>query len=471
MVGLVALGGTRLVHGSLVSHNTDPATYAVVGTLIGLAMTLSLFLPSGLGNAASRYISFHIGRGDPDAARTAYRVLTAAGYCCAAVLAGLAALVAVRLPGVTTGDAISVAVLAAVYSGYSVAKGSLYGFDRIVPYTWLEVVGSVVAIGSTVAVIAAGVHSYLAPLAVGYSVLMLGSFAVLWRRRPRDRGAASKPGGGTKTRIGLRELAGWVALASLGVGASAGLLQVLPVLAGRSTTRVEVAYLVAAVTLVQPLSFLPRALSLALFPAMARAHGAGDVDVVRRQVDVSTRALLALLAPIFAAATLIAPEVLAVFGGGEYADGAAVLRLLLLASFVGSIQVGAVNSLSSGDSLRIPVYAAVAGAVVGVAALIPLGHRLGAVGIGIAYLVAVAVTTAVPLRAVWRRYGMAWAGPLVRSVMVVAAALAVASGLEATRPYGSSRVAVDLLAALVVVALAAAVLRRDIARVLAARHG
>ncbi len=469
MVGLVALGGTRLVHGSLVSHNTDPATYAVVGTLIGLAMTLSLFLPSGLGNAASRYISFHIGRGDPDAARTAYRVLTAAGYACAALLAGLAALIAVRLPGVTTGDAIAVAVLAAVYSGYSVAKGSLYGFDRIVPDTWLEVVGSVVAIGGTVGVIAAGVHSYLVPLAVGYSVLMLGSFAVLWRRRPRDR--APKAGGGTKARIGLRELAGWVALASLGVGASAGLLQVLPVLAGRSTTRVEVAYLVAAVTLVQPLSFLPRALSLALFPAMARAHGAGDIDVVRRQVDVSTRALLALLAPLFAAATLVAPEVLAVFGGGEYADGAAVLRLLLLASFVGSIQVGAVNSLSSGDSLRIPVYAAVAGAVVGVAVLIPLGHWLGAVGIGIAYLVAVAVTTAVPLRAVWRRYGKAWAGPLLRSVMVVAAALAVAWGLEATRPYGSSRVVVELLAAFVVVALAAAVLRRDIARVLAARHG
>jgi Na+-driven multidrug efflux pump len=87
-------------------------------------MTVSLFLPSGLGNAASRYISFHLGAGDPAAARSAYRVLTAAGYACAALLAAVVGVVAVRLPGVTTGDAVMVAILAAVYSGYSVAKGS-----------------------------------------------------------------------------------------------------------------------------------------------------------------------------------------------------------------------------------------------------------------------------------------------------------------------------------------------------------
>ena len=71
--------------------------------------------------------------------------------------------------------------------------------------------------------------------------------------------------------------------------------------------------------------------------------------------------------------------------------------VLLAATFVGSVQVAAVNSLSSGTGLRITVYAAVGGAVLGLVALVPLGRWLGGAGVGIAYLLAVGVTTAVPL--------------------------------------------------------------------------
>jgi len=464
MVGLVALGLTRLVHGALVARATDKPTYAVVGTLIGLAMTVSLIVPGGLASAAARYISFHTGGRDPAAARAAYRVLTIAGFVSAAVLAALVAGIALQLDGVTTGDVVAVAALTAVYSAYSVAKGSLYGYDRLIPYTWLEVAGSVVAIGATVVVVTVGAHAYLLPLVIGNSVLMLGSYVVLRRRRRLE---ATEPP--TETRpLNLRDLAVWVGLASLGGGASAGLLQALPVIAGRFTSQVNVAYFVAAVTLVAPLVFLPRAVGLALFPFMARAHGAGDVDAVRRHADVSTRALLTLLAPIFAVGILLSPEVLAVYGGGQYSEGAPVLRLLLLATYAGAIQVAAVNSLSSGDAVRIPVYSAVAGAGVGLVALIPLGHYLGAVGVGLAYLVAVGITSAVPLRATWRRYQMAWRGPVLRSSAVVLAALAAG---EALSTAGSARTALDVLAAAAAVGGAALLLRTDVRYVLAARHG
>jgi O-antigen/teichoic acid export membrane protein len=469
MVGLVALGLTRLVHGSLVSRATDPETYAVVGKLIGLAMTVSLVVPGGLASAASRYISFHIGGRDPAAARAAYRVLTAAGYVTALLFAVIVALIAPHLHGVSSSDVVAVAALTAVYSAYSVAKGALYGFDRIVPYVWLEVAGSVLAVGLTVAVVVTGAHAYLVPLIIGNSVLMLGALVVL---RPRPTvPSEQEPMATVLARLKLRDLGIWVGLASLGGGASAGLLQLLPVLAGRFTSRVEVAYFVAAVTLVAPLAFLPRAFTLALFPAMARAHGAGDVDVVRRHADVSTRALLTLLAPIFAAGILVAPEVLALFGGSQYAAGAPVLRLLLIATYAGSIQVGAVNSLSSGDAVRIPVYAAVVGAVVGLAALVPLGHLLGSAGVGLSYLLAVAITSGVPLWATWRRFGMAWTGPMIRSFAVLLGALALAEVLDAAGPHGSAATVIDILAAGLAVAGAAAVLGDDIRAVLAARHG
>ena len=148
------------------SRATDTQTYAVVGTLIGLAMTASLFLPGGLASAASRFIPFHRGRGDPAAARAAYRVLTLAGYACAVVLGGAGRVLSrARCCRVSlVGRRIAVAALTAVYSAYSVAKGALYGFDRVVPYTWLEIAGSVVAVVATVVVVPSGAHAYLAPL-------------------------------------------------------------------------------------------------------------------------------------------------------------------------------------------------------------------------------------------------------------------------------------------------------------------
>lgn len=463
MVGLVALGGTRLVHGSLISRATDQETYGLVGTLIGLAMTVSLFLPGGLASAASRFIPFHRGAGDEAAARSAYRVLTLAGYACAAGLGVNVALIATTLDGVTAQDAVAVGLLAAVFSAYSVAKSALYGFDRVVPYTWLEIAGSVVAIGATVVVVATGARAYLMPLTLGYAVLMLGALVVLRRGR-------RSPSGSGVLRLDLKEMAVYVGLASLGGLASAGLLQALPVVANRFTTLTEVSYVAASVTLVAPLYFLPRALSMALFPAMAKAHGAGDTDVVRRHADIFTRALLVLLAPVFAVGVLISPEVLTLFGGGEYAQGAGVLRVILLATYVAVVQVAAVNALSSGDGFRIPVWASVVGAVVGLVAVLPLGSWLGGIGVAVAYLVAIVVGAAVPLGVVWRRFSLAWTGPAVRSLAVVLAAVVLAAVLDALGWVGAGRAGLDVAAALGLAAVGAGLLWRDIAAILAVRR-
>ena len=58
MLALVALGGTRLIHASIVGRATDNATYALVATLIGVATTAGLFLPGGLASAASKFVPY-----------------------------------------------------------------------------------------------------------------------------------------------------------------------------------------------------------------------------------------------------------------------------------------------------------------------------------------------------------------------------------------------------------------------------
>ena len=456
MVALAALGSMRLVHGSLVSRSTDHETYAVVGTLIGVAMAAGLFLPAGLASAASKFISYQRARTSADGAQAVYRGLQRVGYAWALLTGIGGAIVSAALLDLAPGEAVFAGLLVAAFAVYSVEKAALYGFDRVAAYMRLEVVGSGLAVASTVLIVAMGWHAYLVPLILAYLVLAAGATVILHRRieGPRDV-------------LPVREITGYVTLASIGGLTSFGYLQALPIVAARFTTRAEVAQFVAAVTLVGPLYFLPRALGMALFPALAHAHGAGELDRVRRHTDLSTRVLLVLLAPTFAGTILVAREILVLFGGDTYASGVVVLQLLLMAVYVSVTQVPAVNALSSGTSrdVRVPVMSAVAGCGTGLVSAVPLGHWFGGTGVSAAYLLAV-VAMQGPLVTVWRRYRMPWAGRVARSAAIVVGAFAVGRVVEAIVPPDGPRVLLDLSAALVVVALSVAILRNDIRSVI-----
>jgi len=139
MLGLVALGLTRVIHGSLISHFTDPATVGFVGMLVGVGMTAGLFLPGGLASAASKFIPFHRGKGDAGTARAVHQLLSWSGIVTAVALGAIVGAGTGVLLDLSTADTVAVSVLTAVFSVYSIEKGALYGFDRIAPYARLEI--------------------------------------------------------------------------------------------------------------------------------------------------------------------------------------------------------------------------------------------------------------------------------------------------------------------------------------------
>jgi O-antigen/teichoic acid export membrane protein len=456
MLAIGALGITRLVHSALVARATDKQTFAVVGIMIGVTMTAGLFLPGGISSASSKFIPYFLGRGEAANARAAYGLLAKAGYLCSVALAVIAG-IGMFVYGVGVADAIAVALLTAVFSIYSVEKAALYGFDRVQEYVRLELIGSACAIIATVIVVLAHWHVYLLPLALGYSILIAGSLLLL--RRP-----ALPPGEVTITPEHRREMRSYIGLASIGGLASAGLLQALPLIADSLTTHTDVAYFAAGIALVAPLYFLPRALGMALFPAMAHAHGAGDMDVVRRHTDISTRALFVLLAPLFVIAVFLARPILALAYGLDYSPGAKVLQVLLAATFLMVTQVAAVNALSSGTphDVRIPVLSAVAGWVAGVVSAIPLGLMLGGFGIGLAYLIAAAVSASGPLFSVARRHSLAWQRPIGRAMLVLLGALVVSLVVDGYPVTHSTWYLLDAGVGLAAGAIAAFVLYGDI---------
>lgn len=453
MAALVALGLTRLIHGSLVSHATDRATYGLVGSLIAVTTIASLLLPAGVASATAKFIPYHQGRADPAAARAVHRFLARLSAGGSVVLAAGAAFGAALAFDLGPVDTAQVGALCLAFSLYSVHKSTLYGFDEINAYVRLELVCAVVTVAATVAVVLAGSRLYLVPLAVGYALFTLGAW---WRLRPRGRG----PRAGLPARA---EILRFTALACLGTLCSLGFLQGTQLLAGWFAAAPEVAYFAAAVTLVAPAYFLPRALGLVLFPAMARAHGAGDLAQVRRNADLSTRALVVALAPVFAVGLLLAREALVLFGGPGYASGAPVLRLILVATYLAVSQVAAVNALSSGAHVRVPVGFGVLGCLTGLAVVAVLGGPLGATGVGLGYLLGTAVTAGGPIVVVWRMHRMPWAGPVARSLTVVAVAVFTGYLLDALALTTAARTIVDLGAAVVAILLILIILRRDLA--------
>ena len=418
MLALLVLGGTRVLYGAILSRVTSHDAFGIIGELVAISMISSYLLPAGIGSAISRFVPYSMGGGDPALALSFYRLLSRAAEVAALLLGIAAAGVAFVVLGRPWQDAVAVGVVAATYSLYTTEKAGLYGFGRVSAYVRLEIAASTLTLLVTI-VVAVSRSWFLLPLAIGYGAFVLGA---RWTLRGDAHGATGAP-----SRRDKRELALYVGLACLGTVASAGFLQGTQLIAASFVTASEVAYFTAAVTMVTPLYFLPRALALALFPSMSEAHGGGDRDAIRRHTDLSTRGLLVVLAPLIVVAELVAPELLTVFGGTSYAAGSAVLEVMVGAAFIAVVQVASVNALSSGAGwqLRIPVGWAVSGFFTGLLVAAALGPRLGAVGVAIAYLVGTTVTAAGPIAVVWRRYSMPWTGPFLRAFGPVLAAAIV----------------------------------------------
>jgi O-antigen/teichoic acid export membrane protein len=460
LVALVLIGGTRILYGLLISRATDLETFGLIGVLIAVTMISSYLLPSGLGAATSRFVPYQLGQGDAAAARGHYRVLGRAGLVAGVALAAISGIGVSFVLAVPGPVALQVSLLTLVYSLYTTDKAALYAFDRVGRYVWIELAGSAIVIATSIAVVLSGSKIYLAPFIVGYGFFVLAARIIIQRELRGVVAATTTPERRSMLRYAL--------IASVGIVASAGFLQATQLLAARFAVPSEVAFFAAAVTLVAPMYFLPRALSLALFPFMSEAHGAGLVEVVRRHADVATRAILAILAPVFVLSVLLAPEAMFVFGGAKYVTGAPVLRLILVAAFLSIVGVASVNALSSNSTsqLTTTVKWSVTGCAIGLVVVSVLGGPLGAVGVGLAYLIGTAITASGPVAVVWRRYHMEWAGPIARGVLTVLAAAAFAE-LGETIWGGVQRWPVHVAVAFAGLGIALLVLRRDIALVLA----
>jgi O-antigen/teichoic acid export membrane protein len=258
------------------------------------------------------------------------------------------------------------------------------------------------------------------------------------------------------------ELGGFVAFTALGIAAGQGFFQLSMVVAGHTAAGAEAGVYAAAMSLVAPAFFLPRALALAFFPAAAEAVGRGDGEALARHTATVTRVLALSTLPAFTLAAMLGGPLLAVVFGRSYARGGTVFAILVLAVLLYVVAVPSVNVLSAHDLplARIPPLAATVGVVVGALVWLVLAPRLGATGIAVGYLAGMAVQAGVPVVVAFRRLGLVRAGPMTRYAATGGAGVAF-GGLAVAMP----RPTVVLTSALVFGLVYALVQGREIARV------
>lgn len=414
LVAIGLLGGSRLLFNVIVGRRFGAPRLGAANVAINTGLFGSLLVSGGLQAASAKYLAQAVGRGAPGEAasiyRRAMRVNVAGG---ALVAVGL--VVVLSRPGFGFGgwDLALAGLVMFAYNAYQQAKGSYYGFGKVRSYLRNEILSDTLLLVALIGVAAASASRFvLLPLVLGYGLFAILASVELHRH-------ALSPAAPPPER--WREIAGFTTLAVIGTVASTGFLNLSVAFADHYKPTIhdleaasQTGYFAAALALVLPIYFLPRALSLALFPSVAFRYGQERLGTISRQLDLTTHALAVFLLPPTAALALAARPVLGLIYGRGYETAADVLAVLIAATYLSVVPIPSVTSLSGTERrwFKVPAWSSVLGFAVGVALWVVLGPRYGTAGIAWGYLVGSVPQSVIPMGFAGRVFGVrfGWLG-------------------------------------------------------------
>jgi O-antigen/teichoic acid export membrane protein len=473
------------VYSVLVGRFLGGAALGYAGLALAVGIGGAQLATAGLGPATTRFTAVLRAAGDLGGSRLALLRGVSASVAVGCVLA-LCALVLgdlwsepIGLPAALVGPT---AALIAMQSGYIGLKSGMYGVGRVAAYARSEVVagiGFAVALVALLAVrsgmllagpegvaLADGARSLLAPFIVANAIFIV--LAVWYLRRAPvsggfrlaaeelvagERSASSStsssdpppssppssspqhtslsspsPASGSKS---LRFTDGlsmprYAAIATVGTAAAMARVHLAVLATGLRWPAAEVGMLQAALAFMAAVLLVPRAVELALFPALARSYGRTDSAAFRDQLGEMLAVTVVVLAAVSGALIVAGPALLALVLGPEFAGAQASLYAVVVSAWLIGLAVPAVAALSSADAVAVPNAAGVLGLLTSVALWLWLVPEHGAAGAAAGLAVGSLVTSGLPLVAARRLYGLPLApsaSSMLRSLLLLAAAL------------------------------------------------
>jgi O-antigen/teichoic acid export membrane protein len=509
LVTIATSGLVRLVFSLLIGHVFGTSMLGHANVIVSAAVFATLLCSPGLGQSVARQMATRgLTAADPAGRFLLVRATALHHLLCVAVAIGVGLLA----PATVGAEQILAIALTIAYGCYTYYKAVLYGVDLVRRYAVLELTWDALFLVSLIVIVVVGARSWvLAPMVLVYGGFSVGAhYAMLSRRHAAElvpslagdggsvgavpgapsmtpprrsvRDPKKRVGSGTVPRnshacvgdggvsvgggdaVGAapghmrddrpwwRAVGGFALVTTLGTASSAGFLQLSQIFAMRAGGEHGAGLFAAALSLVTPAYLLPRAISVVLFPAMARAAGRADSARVRLQLKIGTEVLAAALLPFFALAGVLATAVLTLAYGRDFADGGVTLAIMVWATWVTVASVPAVNALSSdpGRAYLIPAGASLVGCLVGLAVWFLSGGSIEAVAWG--YLIGSGIQSVVPMVEAARRHHALRIGFAAR--LVGAAGLSLVVALWVGRPPIGVTISVAIaLAAVVSVAV------------------
>lgn len=407
-------GGTRFASNWLVGQVAGKLVLGVVANATALAFLLNTFWPSSAQGAASKFIARARGKGDDAEVHAVARHVGVRVLQVLAVLSPVAPVVWHLQYGRPVWEGLCVSAMLIAVASSQFARGVHFGAGQIARGTRADVVTSVVGLAGTGLLLAVGVRDILLTLPLTIAMAVYALLCWPWTAHGRPERALRS------------EIDKFVTFAALGSIASAGMLQVSQLTAGSISPEAAGDY-APALQLVTPLAIVASALTMVLFPAMAEAQGARDLDRLRRTTDLATRGFVAVLVPVFGAMAIASRPLIDLVWVGKYPDSAQLMPAFCVALLLQNVASPAIGSITSGPhrnmwySLLLS-WAGFGTAVAGWALLVP---RYQNVGVALGYAAGAGVTALSLIAVAWRMNGQRWGGLLAWLLTAVAALSAI----------------------------------------------
>jgi O-antigen/teichoic acid export membrane protein len=337
----------------------------------------------GLPTALLRYVGDSVGRGRPDHLRILLRwswLVTVGG----AVLGG-AVLVAAGALGADPPGAWALAGVVTVAGVLSTVPYAVLGGTQ----QWREasivgVVTGLVSLVATIVVLRLG-YGIVGMFAVEAAVSAAGAlWAALLARPVTSRLDVPLPGKEERRDL-FREVRSFL------LYSTAGAFLTLVVwrrseffFLNRYATDSAIAFYSVAFATMTALSKIPEAIGAVLAPAVATLHGAGQHDRIRAGFGRSLRLSTLLCLPVVGGAIAVAPPLIALVYGPDFAPAGTPLVILLATFLILPVYLLGASVLLGLGLVRVPLLIGVLGAVVNVVAAVLLIPPFGAEGAAVA---------------------------------------------------------------------------------------
>ena len=400
IIALIFVGLTNLVFNILIGRKFDAETLGNINLVISTALLFSLVASTGFGNAATKFIAEHLGKGKTESAKLSFKISLKFTILLSGVLFVLYIVLSDFIStniGVERKLFLTGTLLIPLYALYIIYKSSYYGVNIIGKYLKNEIFACSLFFITLYVTVFYLERWLILPFIVLYSVFIIIStfdfFDYLKPIKAKQRGLT-------------KSIAMFASISLMGTFANLGRSRLSVVLTGVYVSSQEVGWYAAAFSILTVLYLFPRAMSLVLFPSFSYHYGKEDYSVVSRILNQSTKWLTIITLFFGCTSILLSKLILKTLFGQEYTNATLPLQILIMGACMTIMVSPSVSSLSGTKYVKIPNSAWILGLVsclIFWPILIPI---YSITGTALGFLLSSFIMTVIPAYYAWKHFNL-----------------------------------------------------------------